>query len=146
MSNDFNLSLLNSGIATRAIVGANNARQEAGEQRMRAFAAEAALANVTTDRDLQRKVRMLGDRASFLKASNEHLTQQLAERDALITEWMQSSEAFRRLARQYGKKLGVTDEQRQIDCDAHVMNTADEDPKYAKTNLTKETKAILKII
>jgi hypothetical protein len=39
----------------------------------------------------------------------------LAQKDDLLKEWMHSNEAFKRLARKYGKKLGVSDEQRQMD-------------------------------
>jgi len=61
----------------------------------------------------------------------------LAEKEALILEWMHSNEAFKRLARQYGKTLGVTDEQRQTDFANAVVNVAEEDPKYAGTEFAK---------
>ena len=64
----------------------------------------------------------------------------LAEKDALILEWMHSNEAFKRLAKQYGKKLGVSDEQRQVDFDESIAATATEDPKFNGTG--KHTRAI----
>jgi len=64
----------------------------------------------------------------------------ITEKDALILEWMHSNEAFKRLARQYGKKLGVTDEQRQNDFDNQVLDVAEEDPKFQKTELAQTKK------
>ena len=59
----------------------------------------------------------------------------LAEKDALILEWMHSNEAFKRLAKQYGKKLGVNDDQRIDDTYIHVEDIAEEDPKFAATKI-----------
>jgi len=64
----------------------------------------------------------------------------IAERDAIILEWVQSNEAFKRLAREYGKKVGVTDEQRQVDFDNHLLDVAEEDPDFEKTDLTGHAK------
>lgn len=64
----------------------------------------------------------------------------IAERDAIILEWMQSNEAFKRLARQYGKQVGATDEQRQIDLDNHLLDVAEEDPDFANTKRTQGAK------
>lgn len=61
----------------------------------------------------------------------------LREKDVLIVEWMHSNEAFKQLARQYGKKLGVTDEQRQNDLDEKVIDVAEEDAKFANTKLVQ---------
>lgn len=140
MSDDFSLSQLNSGNATRAIVDANNARQETDEQRRRAILAEAALANVTTDRDLERKTKQLVNQVRILTASNEYAKQQLAASEATLMEWMHSTEAFRRLARQYGKKLGVTDGERAADYASQVVTVAEEDPKFAATNVANEAR------
>ena len=70
----------------------------------------------------------------------DELALALAERDAIILEWMQSNEAFKRLARQYGKELGVTDEQRQKDWDEHLLDVAEEDPDFANTKKTQGAK------
>ena len=64
----------------------------------------------------------------------------LAEKDALVLEWMHSNEAFKRLARQYGKKLGVTDEKRTEDYREEVLNVAEENPKFENTELNAELK------
>lgn len=140
MSNEINMSQVGFGAATRARIDANHAQQEADEERRRAMLAEAALRTSSTDKDLERKVRGLGLQNETLSNSVNYLQAQLAERDAMLAEWMHSTEAFRRLARQYGKKLGVTDEQRAEDYANHVADLAEEDPKFANTKLAKEAK------
>lgn len=70
----------------------------------------------------------------------DELALALAERDAIILEWMQSNEAFRRLAREYGKELGVTDEQRTKDFDEHLLDVAEEDPDFKNTKATAKAK------
>ena len=71
----------------------------------------------------------------------DELALALAERDAIILEWMQSNEAFKRLARQYGKELGVTDEQQKNDVFEHVLDIAEEDPeKFEKTKGTQKAR------
>jgi hypothetical protein len=64
----------------------------------------------------------------------------LAERDEIIVDWMHTNEAFKRLARQYGKDLGVKDEQRQKDLDAHVLDIVEEDDKFKNTTAANGAK------
>ena len=139
MSNDVNLIGL--AAATRARNDANIALQEADEQRHRAMMAEQALRNTTTDQDLQRKVKQLGSKAHTLSVANEELRKELDKRDALINEWMHGAEAFRRLAKQYGKDFGFSDEKVKANFDAYVLEIAAEDTKFAQTNLAINTKA-----
>lgn len=141
MSNDMDMGIIGFGAATRARIETNRAQQIADEERRKAIAAQAALANATTDRDLERKVRVLGQDRQLLEGANAYLKQQLEERDAILAEWMHSTEAFRRLARQYGKKIGIADEQRAKDYNAHALDIAEEDPKFANTNLAKKANA-----
>ena len=143
MSNDVNLIGL--AAATRARNDANNALQEADEQRRRAMMAEQALRNTTTDQDLQRKVKQLGSKAHTLSVANEELRQQLAERDVGLKEWMHSHEAFKRLAKKYGKKLGVSDEQRKTDFANEVVNEANEHSEYSNTKLAEAKRTQLGI-
>lgn len=60
------------------------------------------------------------------------------EKEALILEWMHSNDAFKMLAKQYGKKLGVSDEQRKEDYFEAVLDVAEQDPGLDNTRL-KET-------
>jgi hypothetical protein len=69
----------------------------------------------------------------------------LKEKDALILEWMHSNEAFKKLARQYGKRLEISDEQRQQDFDQAVVDVSVENPKYAKTEIVELKKKRLGI-
>lgn len=64
----------------------------------------------------------------------------LRDKEAILKEWMHSNEAFKRLARKYGKKLGVSDEQRYNDIDEEVIAVAEEKPEFSNTNLLKEAK------
>ncbi len=64
----------------------------------------------------------------------------IAERDSLILEWMVTNEGFRRLAREYGKKIGVSDEQRQADFDNHVLDIVEEDKNLENTKSHQKAK------
>ena len=144
MSNDFDMSQLGFGAATRARIDANSAQQEADVERQRARTAEAALRNITTDADLERKVRGLGIEKERLLSSVAYMQDQLKIRDELLLEWMHSDEAFRRLSKQYGKKAGLSDDQRQADFDQHVIDISEENPKLANTKLAQRKKLNIK--
>lgn len=73
--------------------------------------------------------------ASRAKEYNEVLLKAIAERDEIITSWMHSNETFKRLARGYGKNLGLTDEQRILDYREMVLNLVEEYPQYKNTSL-----------
>lgn len=77
-------------------------------------------------RDLQEKVRRLQD--------------SLEEQNASLLEWMQSSEAFKRLSRHYGKTLGRSPEQVMADVFQNILDIAEEDKKYANTKGTMRAK------
>lgn len=66
----------------------------------------------------------------------------LAMKEELLKEWMHSNEAFKRLARKYGKKLGLSDEQRQVDYDDQILEIAEEKPELANTDLMKGVKEV----
>lgn len=67
----------------------------------------------------------------------------LAAKDAMILEWMHSNEAFKRLARQYGKIIGVSDEQRKDDFNEHIADVGEEDPKFSATKLGEKARGHL---
>ena len=140
MSKDMNMSLVGFGAATQARIETNHAQQEASEEKQRALAAQSALRNITTDKDLERKVRGLGIEKDILTNSVENLRKQLAERDALLIEWMHSTEAFRRLARQYGKKIDISDDQRRDDYLSHALDISEEDIKFSETDVAKKSR------
>ena len=80
MSNDFDMSQLAFGAATRARIDANSAQQEADEERNRAWRAESALRNATTDADLERKVKGLGIEKERLLSTVDYMQAQLAQK------------------------------------------------------------------
>ena len=59
----------------------------------------------------------------------------LRERDALILDWMHSNEAFKRLAREYGSKINVSDAQRKNDFAKAVVDIAEEDSRFANSGM-----------
>lgn len=81
------------------------------------------------------KIKKLKTEVEELAATVAAKDKALAEKDALILEWMHSNEAFKRLARQFGKKLGVSDEERVDLLNQEILNAAEEDPKFEKTEL-----------
>lgn len=72
---------------------------------------------------------------------NRKLRETLEIKEALLKEWMHSNEAFKRLARKYGKKVGVSDEQRQNDLDDQILEVAEEKPEFAATDTLARAKA-----
>ena len=141
-------NLLNGlGAAQQARAEADFQRQTASIERQRTMDAERRardaedkLARTSTDGDLKR--RMKEAVVSKLNALDDvdRLEKALAEKESLLTEWMHSNEAFKRLARRYGKKLGVTDEQRVADFTEEILDSSEENPKFANTRLANKTK------
>lgn len=101
--------------------------------------AEARAAYVPSDNSGQfkRTIFTLQEKVAALEAS-------VAEKDAMITEWMHSHEAFRRLAQQYGEKLEMTDEQRLNARNNTLVNVAEEDPKFANTKIGAKARVELR--
>lgn len=60
----------------------------------------------------------------------EETKKQLEQAQLIILDWMHTNEAFRRVARVYGKRLNILDEQRQMDLDEQILDLAKEDPKF----------------
>ena len=52
-------------------------------------------------------------------------------------EVQHSNEAFKKLARKYGKQAGLSDEQRVNDYDDVVLEVAEEKPEFANTKTLK---------
>lgn len=80
--------------------------------------------------------------ASEARAANSQLKAALSQKEELLREWMHSNEAFKRLARKYGKKVGVSQEQWQNDVDDVVLEVAEERPEFADTKATKAVKDV----
>ncbi len=147
--------IVSSAVATRVLVEAEVANSKAHRAKMEAIEANARAREAesnwrNTDEGLRKRVEELAREKNREKAfgekmmaKNDQLEAALAQQEALILEWMHSNEAFKRLARQYGKKIGVTDEQRQRDFDQNVLDIAEEDPKFADTKKTHGAKGRL---
>lgn len=142
-NNAVNNLIFGLSIAGTAQVDADNANRRAMDAENRALQAEMNAAGKSTDRDLQRRL----DEATRLEVIAQHSAnacrQQLAEKEALLTEWMQSNNAFKRLARQYGKNLGLTEDQQKIELSETLLDLAEEDPRFSNTKVTNGAKAVL---
>ena len=133
MSNEANNLVIGFGAAARARNDANNANARASDAETQLALERLNARPASTDADLKRRLANANDRVVSLEGSNDYFKNQIEEKDAMILEWMHSNEAFKRLAKQYGKKLGVSDEQRQIDLYEHAVDAAAEDPKFNGT-------------
>lgn len=120
---------------TRMLGDAQSRALEAESQRHSAVSAKHAsdMAKQRAEREAREAKAKNVDLANEIQQVKQQMAQSLSEKDALILEWMHSNEAFKRLARQYGKKLDVSDEQRQIDFDNNILDIAEEDPSLAHT-------------
>lgn len=113
-----------------AIAQDNDARQKAEIAKLRATATRSQPSNSSSNYE-----------AMHLRGALHKAEMESAEKDALIFEWMQTNEAFKLLARKYGKQLGMTDEQRQADFDKQILDMAAENPDYEKTRVTERVRA-----
>jgi len=133
------------------VAAAQAAQSDAESARVRARIAEEnarqamkRAANVTTDSDLEDRLDHFAEENRRLLNGRRELLQIIKEKDALILEWMHSNEAFKQLARQYGKKLDITDEQQTDDYRNIVVDVSEENPKFAATELVDRVKKNLK--
>jgi hypothetical protein len=104
------------------------AKQEVGDVETKLQKARRKMEDMVVEH--QAKVASVISQKDFIIATKN---QALAEKDALILEWMHTNEAFKKLARQYGKDLGKTDDQRQQDFDSTIVSVAVGDATYANT-------------
>lgn len=133
--NDVNNFTLGLAIAGNAQIDADNANRRAADAENRAMLAELESAGKTTDRDLERRLEDANksERSALLIA--DILKNELAKKNALLIDWMHSSDAFKRLARQYGTKLGVTNDQRDQAFGQCIIDVAEENPQFKNTSL-----------
>ena len=78
-----------------------------------------------------------------IQAENAELKNYISEREQLLTEWMHNNEACKRLARKFGKQLGLTPEEVTKEFSAQALDIADEDPSFANTELTQRKRAAI---
>ena len=64
------------------------------------------------------------------ETAHEQTKRELANAQAMIIDWMHTNEGFKRLARAYGKKLALTDAQRQNDMDDLLLDLVEENHKF----------------
>jgi hypothetical protein len=124
--------------ATRANIAANKAKSEAINAANRAQAAR------SSDRSAlaEMKIRLEKSEAQLaqMEAQIAEKSRLIAERDSIIKDWMHSNETFKVLARKYGRKLGMTDDERLGDYREEIFNQAEQNPEFQDTDLGKEVK------
>lgn len=81
--------------------------------------------------------------AMHLRGELQKAQEELSAKDALILEWMHSSATFKSLAKEYGKRLGLSDKERQDDFEAKVLDLGEDNPDYANTRLSKNVQKIV---
>ncbi|WP_436545709.1 hypothetical protein [Janthinobacterium sp. RB2R34] len=124
--------------AMRATIAANQAKTDA------VIAANKAQAARSLDRSAMAEMKIRLEKSEAQLAQKEALlaekTRLVTERENIIREWMHSDATFKLLAKKYGKKLGMTDEERLQDYREEILNQAEENPSFQKTELGKEVK------
>jgi hypothetical protein len=93
----------------------------------------------TADFDLlvaQREIELLKTRINLKDDA-------IREKNALILDWMHSNEAFKMLAKIFGKKLGESDESIWNEFDQCILNIAEKYPIFQKSRLQMKTKKAL---
>ena len=127
-------------IATTAQIDADNANRRANEAETRAMQAELEAASKTTDRDLERRLDEANMAERLARHSYEVIKTQLAEKEALLTEWMHGFEAYKRVVTKYSKLNGLDKEQMIKDINREIVDLAEEDPRFKDTNLGSDAK------
>lgn len=86
-----------------------------------------------------REIHLNGE---LCKLKQQALDQRLAiiQKDELISEWMITNEAFKRLNMKYGKAQGLSDTQIERDLNSEILSIAEEDPVLAKTKAASNAK------
>jgi hypothetical protein len=131
---------------TRMLGDAQSRALAAESQRHSAVSAKHAsdMAKQRAEREAREAKAKNVELANELQQVKQQMAQSLSEKDALILEWMHSNEAFKQLARQYGKKLGMDDAQRNEALDEKLVDVAEEDPKFADTKIGNEARRDIK--
>lgn len=155
------LRIQQSGLITQLLGNSAAAQSQAHGSAMEAIAAKskasaAQRAVRLTDSDAmfameevkkkQRELERAREQVVALQQKIESLMTAISDRDEIIADWMHNNEAFKRLARQYGKELDKSTEQRQRDLDQYVLDIAQEQPeRFGNTKPLRETKKALGI-
>lgn len=141
-----------------SIIGANlnaNLQVQGVAQSARIIQGEQSrvIESLQTNAALREAQRGSGDSSSSVAAEHalrvertkvHQMELELQEKSKLLVEWMHSNDVFKRLARDYGKKLEMSLEQRQEDFDRTILVIAAEESAFADTKLTKSALASLK--
>lgn len=126
------------GAATRATAAANKARTDATIAASKAQAARSS--DMSTISELRIRLEKSEAQLAQKEAQIAEKSRLIAERDGIIRDWMHSNETFKVLARKYGRKLGMTDDERLGDYREEILNQAEQNPDFQDTDLGKEVK------
>lgn len=128
----------------QASLAAQRARDEAAKAAKAKQDAERAKTasglNANARANDARTIEVLKKEAAEKDQKMEAIATALKSQQELVLEWMHNSEAFKKLARDMGKKLGMTDEERQAALMEAVVDVAEEDPLFQNTELGKKAK------
>lgn len=136
-----------------AIIGLNNVIQDQSARNVELIsakgAAERAAANAISKEKSRREIDQInsgvnlpyqkseGDNAALSQQSAlgqqvNDLTASVQVKEEMIIDWMRSNDSFKRLAKKYARKAGVSEEQMSKDFEEEQKNSADEIPKTEK--------------
>ena len=92
------------------------------------------------DGEMRDEVDRLTMKSQELIKENQKLHTRLAERNALILEWMNSNEIFERLTVKFGRRLNVTKDEFSEQFRETTLDIAEEDPKFKDTKITNKAR------
>lgn len=119
------------GDAARATAAANKARSDALNAASRAQSASSGD---------QSTISSLRKQLAKCKAELAKEVALVVEGDRILTEWQHALESFRLVARMYGERLGLTDDQRLDDHKNIIVNCGSENQKFKNTEYGKMAK------
>ena len=112
------------GDAARATAATNKARSDALNVASRAQSARSGD---------QSTISSLRKQLAKCEAELAKEVARVVERDRILTEWKHAFESFKLVARMYGKRLGLTDDQRLDDLHNMIVNCGSENQKFKNT-------------
>ena len=74
---------------------------------------------------------------------NNYKNKIIAEKDALILEWMHTNAAFKQLTKDYAARLGISEEERVADVNQARIDVVERTPEFKHTEIYKDAQACI---
>ena len=142
MSNEpMNNLLIGLGAAQTARIDADFERDRSAKLERKLAAAELDASIGSMNDASKLRLREAGHKIMVAESRVKVLEAELKEIKESLISWKHSNEAFKRLAKSYGKKLDVTDEEIRTGLDSFLLDVAKEDPSKASPKILGEVNA-----